>query len=83
MATTLADAEKAIQAAILKVQALGEIPNRPAVINAAVKRLMMAQEPEDRARDLVAHAVAAMRQKGTLNAHQGPLNLWSVDDLNA
>lgn len=82
MTHTLADAEVAIQAAIVKVQSLGEMPTRPTVIDAAVKRLMMADASEKDARDLVAHAVAAMRQKGTLNAHHGPLNLWMVDEAH-
>ncbi len=83
MPATLTDAEMAIQAAILKVQALGEMPSRPVVIDAAVKRLMLADEPEPAARELVAHAVTAMRQRGSLHTHEGPLHLWTVDEGHA
>ncbi|PWR17999.1 hypothetical protein [Zavarzinia compransoris] len=80
MVATIADAEQAIQAAIIKVQALGEIPNRPVVIDTAVKRLMMADTEEADARDLVARAVTAMRQRGVLHAHEGPYNIWTITE---
>ncbi len=80
MAATIADAEQAIQAAIIKAQALGEIPNRPLVIDTAVKRLMMADTEEAEARDLIARAVTALRQRGVLDAHQGPYNIWALNE---
>ncbi|MDD3444625.1 MAG: hypothetical protein PHS60_04400 [Zavarzinia sp.] len=79
MPATLRDAEKAIQTAIVNVQALGELPVRPAVIDAAVKSLMLVEKDEHQARDLVARAVAHLRQTGALHSHEGPWNIWTMN----
>ncbi|MCF4166244.1 hypothetical protein L2U69_11360 [Zavarzinia compransoris] len=79
MPATLRDAEKAIKTAIMDVQALGELPYRPVIIDAAVKSLTMYEGDEHHARDLVARALADLRQRGVLHSHDGAWNIWTLN----
>jgi len=84
MTATVIDAERAIHAALVQLKAHGEIATGAAAIEAAVKRLVLGGTEEPEARDLVAHAVTALRQRGAITASDGPWKVWTIDDeLNA
>lgn len=79
MTATVADAERGIHAAIVQLKSIGEMATGPAVIDAAVKRLVMGGSEEPEARDLVARAVAGLRRRGAISA-DGPWKVWTLDD---
>ena len=84
MTATISDAERAIHAALVQLKAHGEIASGSAAIEAAVKRLVLGGTEEPQSRDLVAHAVTALRRRGAITASDGPWKVWTLDDeLNA